>query len=145
MRELERDYRKREDATHEDFMQVIDIACEQLDAGINPEDVLQDEFGLEPDYVFDLLEYYQTWTPHPNVIETDSTELERMADEILAEDKPASPYPQDEYDEPDWKEQQMRFVSSVSDVCEEVTEDDEEAPPDTSSLDTFLHDYEMDV
>jgi hypothetical protein len=28
-----------------------------LDDGEDPEDVLRDEFGLEPDYVFDLLDY----------------------------------------------------------------------------------------
>ncbi len=32
-------------------------ARERVEDGEDPEDILQEEFGLEPDYVFDLLGY----------------------------------------------------------------------------------------
>jgi hypothetical protein len=34
----------------------IDAAAELVAGGADPEEVLHDEFGLEPDYVFDLIE-----------------------------------------------------------------------------------------
>ena len=36
--------------------QIVDAAEECLANGSDPEDVLREEFGVEPDYVFDLVE-----------------------------------------------------------------------------------------
>lgn len=36
--------------------EMIQDAAQRVFDGDDPEDVLQEEFGLEPDYVFDLLE-----------------------------------------------------------------------------------------
>lgn len=35
----------------------VNDAADLVLSGENPEDVLLEEFGLEPDYIFDLLEY----------------------------------------------------------------------------------------
>lgn len=47
---MQRDHLSREDA-----LQQIADARARVAAGADPEDVLVDEFGLEPDYIFDLL------------------------------------------------------------------------------------------
>jgi hypothetical protein len=36
--------------------ELIDEAKQAVREGADPEEILHDEFGLEPDYVFDLLE-----------------------------------------------------------------------------------------
>lgn len=35
--------------------QLLDHARSRVQAGADPEEVLEDEFGLEPDYIFELL------------------------------------------------------------------------------------------
>ena len=39
----------------EEADELIEQARERVNNGEDPEDILMDEFGLEPDYVFDLL------------------------------------------------------------------------------------------
>lgn len=46
---------RRDDLTGEEADQLIDDARQQVLDGEDPEEVLLNEFGLEPDYVFDLL------------------------------------------------------------------------------------------
>ena len=49
---------RRDGMTAEEADEMIQEAMERvLEDGENPEDILHDEFGLEPDYVFDLLGY----------------------------------------------------------------------------------------
>ena len=44
----------REDMTREEVIQWIKEATEDMS---DPEELLYEEFGLEPDYIFDLLEF----------------------------------------------------------------------------------------
>lgn len=46
---------RRDELTREEAQEWIDEAREAVTNGADPEEVLHDEFGLEPDYVFDLL------------------------------------------------------------------------------------------
>lgn len=46
---------RRDDLTGEEADQLIDDARQQVLDSEDPEEVLLNEFGLEPDYVFDLL------------------------------------------------------------------------------------------
>ena len=56
--ELHRVLMRREEMTAEDVDEWIRAAQQAvLEDGEDPEDTLQDEFGLEPDYIFDLLGY----------------------------------------------------------------------------------------
>jgi len=49
---------RRDGMTAEEADEMIQEAMERvLEDGEDPEDILHDEFGLEPDYVFDLLGY----------------------------------------------------------------------------------------
>ena len=50
---MERDEISREEATR----QVEDAAQDMLDDDLSPEEILESYFGLEPDWVLDLLEY----------------------------------------------------------------------------------------
>lgn len=53
--DLERVLMERDNLTLADARELIHIATDRvLIDGDDPEDVLQEEFGLEPDYVFDL-------------------------------------------------------------------------------------------
>lgn len=68
MTELRRIIRIRDGITNEDFDDVLrDILCEECDSsGIplsDPEDILNDYFSIEPDYVFDLFEELANVTP----------------------------------------------------------------------------------
>ena len=47
---------RRDGLTAAEADEAIAEAAKQVLAGADPEEVLADEFGLEPDYVFDLLE-----------------------------------------------------------------------------------------
>lgn len=47
---------ERDGLTGEEVDAAIEEAQELVAEGADPEDVLRDEFGLEPDYVWDLLE-----------------------------------------------------------------------------------------
>lgn len=56
MESLKQVLMRRDDMSSEEADEMIQEARERvLTDGENPEDVLQEEFGLEPDYVFDLL------------------------------------------------------------------------------------------
>ena len=46
----------RDDMTRSEAMEMLAEAREMIAEGEDPEEVLYDYFGLEPDYVFDLLE-----------------------------------------------------------------------------------------
>ena len=56
--ELHRVLMRRDEMTAEDVDEWVRAAQQAvLEDGEDPEDILQDEFGLEPDYIFDLLGY----------------------------------------------------------------------------------------
>ena len=55
--ELQRVLMRRDEMSAEDVDEWIKAARQAVEDGEDPEDILQDEFGLEPDYVFDLLGY----------------------------------------------------------------------------------------
>lgn len=56
MESLKQVLMRRDDMSSEEADEMIQEARGRvLNDGENPEDVLQEEFGLEPDYVFDLL------------------------------------------------------------------------------------------
>ena len=44
---------RRDKATAEEVTEMLEEARERIRAGEDPEEVLAEEFGLEPDYVFD--------------------------------------------------------------------------------------------
>lgn len=46
----------RDDNTPEEADELISIAKERMMNGDDQEEILHEEFGLEPDYVFDLIE-----------------------------------------------------------------------------------------
>lgn len=50
---------ERDGLTEEEADAAIEEAQELVAEGADPEDVLHDEFGLEPDYVWDLIEGMQ--------------------------------------------------------------------------------------
>ena len=56
MTELERVMMRRDDLTLEEVREMIEEAKMLIADGDDPEDVLREEFGLEPDYIFDLLQ-----------------------------------------------------------------------------------------
>lgn len=45
--------RTRDQATESEIDDLFDVAADEIADGIDPEDVLSDTFGLEPDYLFD--------------------------------------------------------------------------------------------
>lgn len=46
---------KRDGMTRDEAQELIDEARELVAEGENPEEILRVDFGLEPDYIFDLL------------------------------------------------------------------------------------------
>ena len=46
---------ERDGLSLDDAQAVFDEAQDLVRAGADPEEVLQDEFGLEPDYLYDLI------------------------------------------------------------------------------------------
>ena len=46
----------RDGLTDQEAQELIDEAREMVAEGADPEDVLYDDFGLEPDFIWDLLE-----------------------------------------------------------------------------------------
>lgn len=46
---------RRDDLSLEEAYEQLNEARERLAAGDDPEEILAEEFGLEPDYIFDLL------------------------------------------------------------------------------------------
>ena len=55
MESVKRVLMRRDGCTSEDADELIDEARARVASGDDPEDVLQEEFGLEPDYIWDLL------------------------------------------------------------------------------------------
>ena len=56
METLKRVLMTRDHLTEAEADEAIEIACKRVvEDGENIQDVLQEEFGLEPDYMFDLL------------------------------------------------------------------------------------------
>ena len=55
MSELRTVLMKRDKLTHEEADEIIREARMQVSEGEDPEEILADEFGLEPDYIFDLI------------------------------------------------------------------------------------------
>ena len=56
MKTLKQVLMDRDDLTSEQADLEIENAKQDVRDGENPEDVLMDRFGLEPDYIFDLIE-----------------------------------------------------------------------------------------
>lgn len=54
--ELQRVLCSRDDLTLAQADELIKEARQSIREGMDPEELLHDDFGLEPDYVFDLLE-----------------------------------------------------------------------------------------
>ena len=48
---------KRDRVSRAEAEEVINAARERVAAGEDPEEILLEEFGLEPDFVFDLITY----------------------------------------------------------------------------------------
>ncbi len=48
---------RRDGFSAEEAQEQIDGAKARVEDGEDPEEILHDDFGLEPDYVFDLLEW----------------------------------------------------------------------------------------
>lgn len=46
---------RRDGISSEEANELIRYARARIDKGDDPEEVLEEEFGLEPDYIFDLL------------------------------------------------------------------------------------------
>ena len=55
MSELKEVLMRRDQLSSEEADEMIEYAKERLHNGEDPEDVLAEEFGLEPDYIFDIL------------------------------------------------------------------------------------------
>ena len=56
MTELVKVLLRRRDHTLLEIKEMIADARERTEEGENPEEILHEEFGLEPDYLFDLIE-----------------------------------------------------------------------------------------
>jgi hypothetical protein len=56
MKTLKQVLMQRDNMTAEDAQALIDEAKAEVRAGGDPEQILYQDFGLEPDYFFDLLE-----------------------------------------------------------------------------------------
>jgi len=56
MSKLRRVLIDRDGCTPEEAQELIDLAKAEVAEGADPEEVLSEHFGLEPDYVFELLE-----------------------------------------------------------------------------------------
>ena len=54
--ELRKIIKERDDITDEEFDCMIDEARDCLDSGEDPQDVLQEIFSIEPDFIMDLIE-----------------------------------------------------------------------------------------
>ena len=55
MDSLKKTLMQRDELSEEVADELIELAAQRVREGEDPEEVLEDEFGLEPDYVFDLL------------------------------------------------------------------------------------------
>ena len=55
--ELHRVLMRRDEMTADEADELIQEARQAVEDGEDPEEILYEEFGLEPDYIFDLLGY----------------------------------------------------------------------------------------
>ncbi|MDR1611714.1 MAG: hypothetical protein LBT97_02895 [Planctomycetota bacterium] len=55
MTELQSVLMRRDDMSAEEALDTIDDLRRRVSEGENPEELLHDELGLEPDYLFDIL------------------------------------------------------------------------------------------
>ena len=62
MNSLVRALMRREDIGKEEAIEMIQSTFCMMDDGADPEDILLDEFGLEPDYIDDYLAMYEKET-----------------------------------------------------------------------------------
>ena len=53
--QLKRILMRRDRLSEDEADDLINEAKERVAAGEDPDDILHDEFGLEPDYIFDIL------------------------------------------------------------------------------------------
>lgn len=51
--------KQRDNLTDDEFDELLESAKEDFDLGDDPEDILYNHFGIEPDFVFDLLDEFQ--------------------------------------------------------------------------------------
>ena len=47
---------QRDDMTPDEAMELLEEARERVRDGENPEEILYEDFGLEPDYIWDLID-----------------------------------------------------------------------------------------
>jgi hypothetical protein len=52
---LKKDIMQRDGLTSEEADEMINDARERVMEGENPDEILHEDFGLEPDYIFDLI------------------------------------------------------------------------------------------
>ena len=62
MNSLVRALMRRENIEKEEAIEMIQSTFGMMDDGADPEDILLDEFGLEPDYIDDYLAMYEKET-----------------------------------------------------------------------------------
>ncbi len=55
MTTIEKTLMKRDGYTREEAREALQEARKRVLQGENPEDILYEDFGLEPDYIFDLI------------------------------------------------------------------------------------------
>jgi hypothetical protein len=55
MTTIEKTLMKRDGYTREEAREALQEARKRVLCGENPEDILYEDFGLEPDYIFDLI------------------------------------------------------------------------------------------
>lgn len=55
MTTIEATLMKRDDYTHEEAREDLRAALKRVFEGENPEEILYEYFGLEPDFIFDLI------------------------------------------------------------------------------------------
>ena len=48
---------ERDGISEESAIDLIKTLRDEIDDGADPEEILHDDLGLEPDYIFDLLDY----------------------------------------------------------------------------------------
>lgn len=61
MDSLKKTLMQRDELSEEVADELIELAAQRVREGEDPEEVLEDEFGLEPDFVLDLLAAAGAW------------------------------------------------------------------------------------
>ena len=57
MKTLKQVLMERDGLTEDEALDLIEEAAVEVEDGVDPEEVLSNNFGLEPDWVMDLLDY----------------------------------------------------------------------------------------